>query len=211
MWDLRATSVSPTTLGSRSRSQDGGGARIVVREMQSGSAELDHSRMAASSGGLLASSRIAPTNNVRKYVANLKERPRAPISLPLILRETFRHYLEYRALVMSPSQTSNDRGMVSSAVTCDHGVIEYGYHTYHDDDTIKDKVMITLSFWDLQGSLANLSPRKREAVFLNVILDWKQKDVAKRMGISTVSVGQYVQAAMEQLAVTLDLTQEVVA
>jgi DNA-directed RNA polymerase specialized sigma24 family protein len=95
-------------------------------------------------------------------------------------------------------------------VACDHGVIEYGYHLYDEDDKIKDRVTITLSFWDLHGSLRQLSARKREAVFYNVILDWKQKDVAKRMGISTVSVGQYVQAAMEQLAVALDLSQTIV-
>lgn len=92
-------------------------------------------------------------------------------------------------------------------MACDHGVIDYGYHIYDEDDKIKDKVSITLSFWDLHGSLKRLSARKREAVFYNVILDWKQKDVAERMGISTVSVGQYVQAAMEQLAVALDLQQ----
>lgn len=140
-------------------------------------------------------------------MANLKERPRAPVPLPLVLRETYRHYLEFRDLVMSPTQTSNDRGLVSSAVTCDQGVIDYGYHIYDEQDMVKDTVMITLSFWDLHGSLKRLSARKREAVFYNVILDWKQKDVAERMQISTVSVGQYVQAAMEQLAVALDLTQ----
>lgn len=111
---------------------------------------------------------------------------------------------------MSPSQTSNDRGLVSSSVTCDHGVIDYGYFTYDTQDAITAKVTITLSFWDLHDSLRRLSARKREAVFYNVILDWKQKDVAERMRISTVSVGQYVQAAMEQLAVALDLQQMVV-
>lgn len=143
-------------------------------------------------------------------MANLKERPRAPIPLPLVLRETYRHYLEFRDLVMSPTQTSNDRGLVNSAVTCDHGVIEYGYHIYDDDDQVKDKVTITLAFWDLHDSLKRLSARKREAVFYNVLLDWKQKDVAKRMQISTVSVGQYVQAAMEQLVSALDIEQTVV-
>lgn len=140
-------------------------------------------------------------------IASQKDRPRAPIPLPLVLRETYRHYLEYRELVMSPTQTSTDRGITNSSVACDHGVIDYGYHIYDEDDKIKDKVLITLSFWDLHGSLKRLSARKREAVFYNVILDWKQKDVAERMGISTVSVGQYVQAAMEQLAVALDLQQ----
>lgn len=142
-------------------------------------------------------------------MANTKERPQAPVPLPLVLRETYRHYLEFRELVMSPSQTSNDRGQVSSSVTCDHGIIDYGYFIYDGADTITNKVTITLSFWDLHGSLKRLSARKREAVFYNVILDWKQKDVAERMKISTVSVGQYVQAAMEQLAVALDLQQTI--
>lgn len=143
-------------------------------------------------------------------MANLKERPRAPVPLPLVLRETLRHYMEFRDLVMSPSQTSNDRGLINSAVTCDHGVIDYGYHIYHEDERVRGRVIVTISFWDLHGSLKQLSARKREAVFYNVILDWKQKDVAQRMKISTVSVGQYVQAAMEQLVVALDLQQRVI-
>lgn len=144
-------------------------------------------------------------------MANQKERPQAPIPLPLVLRETYRHYLEFRDLVMSPSQASTDRGLINSSVSCDHGVIEYGYYTYHPDEvTPKQRVNIALSFWDLQGSLTRLSARKREAVFYNVILDWKQKDVAARMKISTVSVGQYVQAAMEQLALALELEQDLV-
>ena len=57
-----------------------------------------------------------------------------------------------------------------------------------------------MCLWDLQGALKNLSARKREAVYYNVILDKKQKDVADIMGITTVSVGQYVEQAMMQLA-----------
>lgn len=59
---------------------------------------------------------------------------------------------------------------------------------------------LTLSFLDLQDALRDLSPRKREAVYYNVVLDLKQKDVAKKMGITTVSVGQYVEAAMLQIS-----------
>lgn len=59
---------------------------------------------------------------------------------------------------------------------------------------------ITLSLLDLQFGLDKLSPRKREAVYLNVIRDMKQKDAAAIMGITTVSVGQYVEQAMIQLA-----------
>lgn len=59
---------------------------------------------------------------------------------------------------------------------------------------------LVVSFHDLQGCLKRLSPRKKEAVFYHVILDWKQKDVAAEMGITTVSVGQYVEQAMLQIA-----------
>jgi DNA-directed RNA polymerase specialized sigma subunit len=51
----------------------------------------------------------------------------------------------------------------------------------------------------LYRGIKELAPRKREALFWNIICDQKQKDVADRMGITTVSVGQYCQAACEQL------------
>jgi DNA-directed RNA polymerase specialized sigma subunit len=107
-----------------------------------------------------------------------------------ILREVFRHYLEYRDLVGSTGES----------------IIQHGYFVYDDDGNIVDKKILTLSFWDLVGALKPqsqggiLSDRKREAVFYNVILDKKQRDVAAIMGITTVSVGQYVEQAMTQLA-----------
>lgn len=101
-----------------------------------------------------------------------------------ILREVYRHYLEFRQYV---SDTGNH-------------VIEHGYFLYDDEGNVKDKVNIKISFWDLFNGLKDLSPRKREAVWYNVILDQKQRDVAKRMQITTVSVGQYVEQAMLQLS-----------
>ncbi len=59
---------------------------------------------------------------------------------------------------------------------------------------------VTLSFLDLQGCLKKLSPRKKEAVFFHVILDWRQRDVAEHMGISMVTVGQYAEQACLQIA-----------
>jgi hypothetical protein len=59
---------------------------------------------------------------------------------------------------------------------------------------------IQISFLDLQRALTSLSPRKKEAIFYNVILDYKQKDVAAIMGITTVSVGQYVEQGCAQIA-----------
>ncbi len=101
-----------------------------------------------------------------------------------VLREVYRHYLEFRQYV---SDTGNH-------------VIDHGYFIYNDDGTVKDKITVTISFWDLFNGLKDLSPRKREAVWYNVILDQKQRDVAKKMQITTVSVGQYVEQAMLQLS-----------
>lgn len=109
----------------------------------------------------------------------------APIPLHRILREVLRHYTEYRELV-------NQDGRLH--------VIDYGYWVYNEDGTRKQKEEVAISFWDLHEGLKELAPRKREAIFYNVILDMKQKDVAKIMGITTVSVGQYVEAGTIQLA-----------
>jgi Sigma-70, region 4 len=59
---------------------------------------------------------------------------------------------------------------------------------------------IEICFFDLKDSLEKLSPRKKEAIFYNVIMDMKQKDVADKMGITTVSVGQYVESGFMQIA-----------
>lgn len=106
-----------------------------------------------------------------------------PIPLYLILREILRHYLEFREHAGS---------------TGDH-VIEHGY-TYYPEDGEPQKVSITISLWDLHRGIKELAPRKREALFYNVILDQRQRDVADTMGITTVSVGQYVKQACIQLA-----------
>lgn len=112
-------------------------------------------------------------------------KPTAPIPLHRILREVLRHYTEYRELVNQDGRSH---------------VIDYGYWVYNEDGTRKQKEQVSISFWDLHEGLKELAPRKREAIFYNVILDMKQKDVAKIMGITTVSVGQYVEAGTIQLA-----------
>lgn len=111
-----------------------------------------------------------------------------------ILRDIYRHYPEYRELVTSPQLDA------SGGIRTSDGVIEHGYYVYDEEGNIVEHHILTLSFWDLHGALEKLSARKREAVFYNVILDWRQVDVAERMGITTVSVGQYVDQAMQQLA-----------
>jgi hypothetical protein len=93
-----------------------------------------------------------------------------------LLREVFRHYTEFKQLFTS------------------EGI-----------DTI-DYAGFSISLWDLQDALKPqseggiLSDRKLEAVYYNVVQDMKQKDVAEIMGITTVSVGQYVEQAMIQLS-----------
>lgn len=112
-----------------------------------------------------------------------------------ILREVYRHYLTFRDLVSNPEQDGNGGYRDSS------GVLDHGYWV-EEENGDRRKVYVTLSFWDLQDALKDLSPRKREAVFYNVILDLKQKDAGNIMGITPVSVGQYVEQAMLQLSET---------
>jgi response regulator of citrate/malate metabolism len=88
-----------------------------------------------------------------------------------ILREALRHYPEYQAYI---SQYGGD------------GVIEYAG--------------VSLSFHDIKNGLNELSPRKKEAIFYNVIMDLTQEESGKRMGISAVSIGQYVKVGMKQLS-----------
>jgi DNA-directed RNA polymerase specialized sigma24 family protein len=99
-----------------------------------------------------------------------------------ILREVYRHYTDFRDAVA--------RGDVND-------VIDYAVET---EEGSGQYIPMNISFSDLKHGLGELAPRKREAFFYNVILDWKQKDVAEKMGITTVSVGQYVDAAMIQLS-----------
>lgn len=110
-----------------------------------------------------------------------------PIPLHRILREVLRHYTEFEEYVSHSGKH----------------VIDHGYWIYNEDGTQKRKVSVSISFWDLKKGLTEdgiLSKRKQQAVMLNVIKDMKQRDVADIMGITTVSVGQYVEQAVQQLA-----------
>lgn len=122
---------------------------------------------------------------------NLKTKRTERIPPHRILREVYRHYYELEALFVSTGKH----------------VVEHGYFVYEDDlITIKDHITVSISLFDLKDGLKPqsdggiLSSRKLEAVMLNVIRDMKQRDVADIMGITTVSVGQYVEQAMIQLA-----------
>jgi DNA-directed RNA polymerase specialized sigma24 family protein len=87
-----------------------------------------------------------------------------------ILREVYRHYLDFE-----------------------------DFYRRTGRETLEHKG-VTVNFLDLKDGIDKLSGRKQQAFYLNVIRDMKQKDVAEIMGITTVSVGQYVDAACRQLA-----------
>jgi DNA-directed RNA polymerase specialized sigma24 family protein len=115
----------------------------------------------------------------------MKGRATEPQPPHRILREVLRHYSEFRTHV---SRTGNH-------------VIEHSVPIWDEEGkNIVDRQTISISFWDLHRGIKDLSPRKREALWYNVILDLRQRDVAERMGITTVSVGQYVEQAVIQLA-----------
>ena len=114
----------------------------------------------------------------------MKDRLTEPIPPHRLLREILRHYTEYRAHVSRDGRSS---------------VLNHSYMVYPEDEQ-PYKIDVSISFLDLQYGIKELSPRKREALWYNVILDKKQKDVAEIMGITTVSVGQYVEQACLQLA-----------
>lgn len=119
--------------------------------------------------------------------------PVAEIPNHIVLRETLRHYLEFRDLVAGT-------GLNGEGADGRKHVIEHSYWAIDEDNPgERKKVTVELSFWDLQRGIKELSPRKKEALYLNVILDKKQREVAEIMNISTVSVGQYVFNSVYQL------------
>ena len=69
---------------------------------------------------------------------------------------------------------------------------------------------IRINFSDLKKCLEGLPPRKMQALWLNVICDKSQHDVAREMGIAPGSVGQYVDHAMREVSLKLfpDLDQD---
>lgn len=112
-----------------------------------------------------------------------------------ILREAYRNYLTWKDLIAYQQE--------KEALD----VISYTVPKSEDTD---EMVEVTISFHDLERALKQyngdlqqegtvLSKRKEQAFYLNVIRDMLQRDVAEIMGITTVSVGQYVEQGMFQL------------
>lgn len=124
-----------------------------------------------------------------------------------ILREIFRHYTEFREYVgqgNSPVLEHTYLIPVSAESECPDNPRANKEHEALNMECVycgcdMKRVTVSFDFWDLHRGLKDLAPRKREAVLWNVIFDLKQKDVAKKMGITTVTVGQYVEHAFRQL------------
>ncbi len=126
----------------------------------------------------------------------------------LILRELYRHYLDYsdhyqrtghdilvggthdqdcewrKRLIRTNKKIDHEKRVKDAPCTC--GFSQTG--------------PVMISFLELRNSLRNLSKRKKEAVWWNVIMDQTQIEVAGIMGIKEVTVGQYVKSAMIKIA-----------
>src|ERR1035437_1518915 len=125
-----------------------------------------------------------------------------------ILREIFRHYTEFRQYVNEGNDATLSHSYLIPVegvpLQCPGNPRANKEHESLDNICVHcggrvRKVSVSFSFWDLHRGLKELAPRKREALFHNVIRDAKQKDVARIMGITTVTVGQYVEHAFRQL------------
>lgn len=125
-----------------------------------------------------------------------------------VLREIFRHYTEFRdyvgqgnSPVLEHTYLVPVEGVPSECPECPRTSKEHealGMECVYCGGRMK-RVSVSFNFWDIHRGLKDLAPRKREAVLWNVIYDQKQKDVAKKMGITTVTVGQYVEHAFRSL------------
>lgn len=111
-----------------------------------------------------------------------------------VLREAYRHMAEFKTLLTNsiPDPAVGKYAGSNRVINAQYGDLKH----------VIEYKGITLSYFDLERALkeAKLAPRKREAFYWNVLMDMKQKDVAEKMNITTVSVGQYVEQAMLQIA-----------
>lgn len=107
----------------------------------------------------------------------------------LILREALRNYWTFQARVSQMGEDVLTRGEISISFFDIQQI-------YTACTPIEKKPLVLFP----EKDPFKLSQRKKEAIYWNVILDMRQKDVAEIMGITTVSVGQYVEAGFIQIA-----------
>lgn len=129
---------------------------------------------------------------------NPDEVRRQPWEKHRLLREVYRHYPEFRQLFIDTgihvlTNTYEWYPDDTSAEPDEKGV-------YPPDMSRPQKETVSLSLFDLTEGLNELTLRRRQAFYLNVILDLLQKEAGAIMGISTVTVGQYVDQATIYLA-----------
>lgn len=98
-----------------------------------------------------------------------------------ILKEVYRNYLLFREEHM---RTGLD--VITYDVESSPGSNEYQ--------------TVVISFSDLREGVSELAPRKKEAFYYHIICNMRQREVGKIMGCTTVTVGQYVDSAVMQLA-----------
>jgi hypothetical protein len=113
----------------------------------------------------------------------------------MCLREVLRNYLMLKTAAENEDWTFE----ICRIKGCIWYNSEIGVQKGHEGDC----EMLTVNFLDLKNCLKKLSKRKMEAVYYNVILDMRQREVAEIMGITMVSIGQYVEAGMKQAAAEL--------
>jgi DNA-directed RNA polymerase specialized sigma24 family protein len=104
-----------------------------------------------------------------------------------IVEETLRNFTQFRALF-------------SDAEAGGRHIIEHSYLVYNSDGTVKEKVTVVLSLFDLFNGVETLSPRKREAIWHIAINGRTQDEVSKIMNCRAVTCGQYLKAGCQQLA-----------
>ena len=115
----------------------------------------------------------------------------------VILREAYRNYLTWGDLI---TYGDGNTMHVSDILT----------YRVPKEPGSEEMVDVTISYHDLERALNQfqdtarrdgtvLSKRKEQAFYLHIIRDMLQRDVADIMGITTVSVGQYVDDGMKQL------------
>jgi hypothetical protein len=101
-----------------------------------------------------------------------------------IIREALRNYTTYQRHVALYGQD----------------VIEHSYVVYNDDASPKEKVTVTLSYSDLLRGAKELSPKKRQALWLSIILDKTQEDVAAIMNTQPATIAQYCRISLNFLS-----------
>ncbi len=113
----------------------------------------------------------------------------------IAIREATRNFSEWQALV---AQTGD---YIVEGDTSDRGVIAISFYDIAKIIDAYSPVIWRHNKYPVfpDDDPFELSQRKKEAIYYNVIRDLLQRDAAAIMGITTVSVGQYVESGFVQI------------